>query len=776
MPIQLSRPAAGPERITAGRIRILMTILLLIVNPFPGKAQYTINGKVVDASNEAGLPGVNLQVNDSLVYATDLQGNFKFEVNSPSVTIKASYVGYDTKTVTTGGKLPVVIEMKASQFMLGEVVVTAYESKQKIRDIPGSISLITKKDLSVDNDVNVVPALNRVPGIYMQDGAYNTNRLTIRGIGARSLFGTSKIRAYYDNIPLTTGDGETTIEDIDPSLIDRIEIIKGPSSSLYGAGLGGTVLISSFQPSIDQKNIQYKVSGGSYGYLKNSLTGEAGLSNIKIAAGVNHIHSNGYRENNLFNRTTAGVSAKTRLGKGTNLALLMNYINLFGQIPSSLDKKTYDEDPQSAASSWKASKGFENYDKLLSGADLTQALGNSSSLDASVFWSYRKSYERRPFNILTELSRSWGSRIKISNTVKLFGRELNSVLGYEYFEDRYFWKTIENANNAEGALLSDNKEGRRNMNIFVKTDYTLPTKTILTAGLNMNLTDYHYLDLFSTDNIDNSGNYTFGTTWSPRVGLSQPLNKHINLYASISHGFSPPSLSETLTPAGNINPDIKPETGLNYETGVRGFPVGSRWYVDLSVYTLQVRNLLVARRTGPDEFIGVNAGKTSHKGIEFNTNFHILGTGQGKASDLIVYFTYNLSDFNFTDFVDDTINYSGNRLTGVPRSEVNAGLNFFTRAGIYADLAYRFVDKMPVNDANSVFTDPYHLFNLKAGFRKELSGRISIDVFGIINNILNEKYASMIQVNASPAPNGPRYFYPGLPRNYYAGLSVNYNL
>jgi iron complex outermembrane recepter protein len=763
-----------PGRSYAGFVKFTFTIFILSLSCFPAQAQYTFTGKVIDSSNGAGLPAVNLQVNDSSVYTTDLRGNFKFDSQNPAVTVKASYVGYEPVMAAIVSPKPVTIEMKASQFMLGEVVVTAYESKQKIKEVPGSIALITKKDLSVDNDVNVVPALNRVPGILMQDGTYNTNRLTIRGIGARSLFGTSKIRAYYDNIPLTTGDGETTIEDIDPSLIDRIEIIKGPSSSLYGAGLGGTVLMSSFQPSPGQKSLQYKVTGGSYGYLKNSITGEAGFNKTKFAAGINHIHSNGYRDNNLFNRTTAGLSSKTELGKKTNLALLVNYINLFGQIPSSLDQTTYDNDPASAATSWKATQGFEDYDKALTGADLTQGIGKSSELDASVFWTYRNSYERRPFNILTELNRAWGSRIKISNTGKLLGNEINSVIGYEYFEDRYNWKTIENSNNSEGALLSDNKEGRRNMNVFAKSDYMLPTHTLITAGLNVNITDYHYQDLYSTDSIDNSGSYTFGHTWSPRVGISQALNKHVNIYASISHGFSPPSLSETLTPAGSINPEIKPETGIDYEIGTRGFLMHSRWYIDLSLYSLQVRNLLVARRTGPDEFIGVNAGETSHKGIEFNTNFHILGEGDGTGSDLIGYFTYNLSDFIFSDFVDDTTDYSGNDLTGVPRSAINAGFNFSTRPGFYADVAYRFVDKIPANDANSVFTDPYHLFNIKAGFRKNIFNRMTLDVFGIINNVFGEKYASMVQVNASPAPNGPRYFYPGLPRNYYAGLELGY--
>ena len=309
---------ACPEERKSLRVFLCFCLVLLMMESL--SAQVVIRGKVIDLSNGAGLPGVSLLVNDSLASVTDVNGEFSINAQQVPVKIQASYVGYEKKTITVSTAHYTLIELKASQYLLGEVVVTAYETGQKIKDVPGSISLLTHNDLTVNNDVNMVPALNRVPGIYMQSGSYNTNRLTIRGIGSRELFGTSKIRAYFDNIPLTTGDGQTTIEDIDPVMIDRIEIIKGPSSSLYGAGLGGTVLISSFTPAQDQKKIQYQTVAGSYGYFKNALTGEVSEGKFKIAAGVNRIQSNGYRENNHFNRTTAGLTSKTELGKNTSLS------------------------------------------------------------------------------------------------------------------------------------------------------------------------------------------------------------------------------------------------------------------------------------------------------------------------------------------------------------------------------------------------------------------------------------------------------------------------
>ena len=87
--------------------------------------------------------------------------------------------------------------------------------------------------------------LNRIPGILMHHGTFNTNRLTIRGIGSRTPYSTNKIKAYLGEIPLTSGDGETVLEDLENSSIQRVEIIKGPSSSLYG---GRTCRSASFPP------------------------------------------------------------------------------------------------------------------------------------------------------------------------------------------------------------------------------------------------------------------------------------------------------------------------------------------------------------------------------------------------------------------------------------------------------------------------------------------------------------------------------------------------
>lgn len=736
-----------------------------------------IRGMVVDASNHSTLPGTSLILDDSTYLTSDQEGKFMFSPGEYPVTIRASYIGYETRIIRLEKPVDyLTIELEASNYMLGEVIVTAYEGPQRYLESPGSLSLLTQKEIKSDNDVYFIPSLNRVPGIYAHSGAYNTNRITIRGIGSRSLFITAKIRAYYDNIPLTTGDGETTVEDIDPNLIDRIETIKGPSSSLYGAGLGGTLLIHSKLPSSRDKFLRYRITGGSFGYLKNDLSAAYGNEKNRLGISFNRIRSDGYRENNMYKRMTGSIQYRSYLTDRSTLNFLSTYIGLYAHIPSSIDSITYITNPRSAAANWASAEGFEDNHKVITGIGIKHLIGERSELDVSVFHTYRDSYERRPFNILTDLNNALGSRLKYEYRLNPGTLDMSFALGGEYYIDFYKWQTYENNDKLQGGLLSDNKETRENINAFVKADITFPFKTFLTVGFNVNKTAYDYTNLYSIDSIDRSGDYTFGTSFSPRIAISHPIIPEVFVYGNISHGFSPPSLPETLTPSGTINPDIQPESGYNYEFGTKGMIYRNKLFYDVAFFSMHIRDLIVAQRVGEDEFIGVNAGKTVNNGLELTLNYNFLSAGDLSDRSLTGFITYTLSDYKFKEFVDEGNDYSGNQLTGVPKNVLNMGLSGSLPAGLYGNIHFQYVDKMPMRDDNSKFSESYELLNMKIGYNRRLSDHFELDIHGILNNLFDKKYASMISVNASSfGGNPPRYYYPGLPRHFYAGAGLRYN-
>jgi iron complex outermembrane receptor protein len=752
---------------------ILILIAIFCLSP---ESFSQVKGIVIDISNRSPLPFAIIKYGENKVTLSNEEGRFEIPDATFPLVLQISFLGYEQ--IEKEFEQPtdnLTVELNPSEFMLGEVIVSAYQLNQSIIEVPGSIALISQKEFTVDNDVNIVPSLNRVPGIYMHSGTYNTNRLTIRGIGSRSLFSTTKIRAYFKEIPLTTGDGETTIEDIDPDLLQRVEIIKGPSSSLYGAGLGGTLLMTPKSPKNGEKGVTYRMSAGSYGYIKNSLMLDYGSDKNRLALSINNIHSDGYRENNQFDRFSSGLSFQSYISPKTTLGIIGNFIKLKAFIPSSIDIDTYQNSPSSAAANWEEAKGYEDYFKIQSGVSINHHISKRSMIDASVFTSARNAYELRPFNILKENTLAFGGRLRYAYSKNWNDYRLNITTGMEAFKDVYNWQTIENDNREEGNLLSDNQEDRINLNVFMKSDFQFPSGTEISLGFNINRTDYKYTDQYSIDSIDDSRSSNFGIVLSPRFAISQPLLPNVNLYGTVSHGFSPPTLPETLTPEGTINPDIQPARGINYEVGMKGLVVNKRFYFDFALFTMDIKDLLVAERIGEDEFIGVNAGRTRHNGIELTLNYEILDINKFE-NRITSFITYTLADYTFREFINEDNDYSGNSLTGVPQNVINAGLSIKLKKGLYSNLNYQFVDKMPMRDDNSIYSDSYQLINLRIGYKRILSKHFSLDIYGLLNNLTNTKYASMISVNAASfGGRPPRYYYPGLPRNAYGGLSVSYS-
>ncbi len=755
----------------------LLSTLLLILATLTINAQ-EISGKVVDS--ESSIELINVEIVNTDTNFSTITNEFGVFTLPKADTYIFSKKGYQSKTITIAATTYIIVELVALPENLNEIVITSNNFQSKLKVLPSAISVISAKEIESNNTINIAPILNTVPGVFMHNGTLTTNRITIRGIGSRNLFGTSKIRAYYQDIPLTNGSGASTIEDIEMNTLGRIEILKGPSSSMYGAGLGGTIQLIPNKGTFDETSANGGFTFGSYGLQKYVL--QANLGNLKNSANITYsnTHSDGYRDNNETDRQTFTVATNHFLGDADKLTFIGNYINLKAFIPSSLNQDDYLNEPTKAAFTWGRAKGYEDYKKGLFGLSWQHDYNSKTKQYTSVFTSFLDSHEPRPFNILKEKTNGIGLRTRIASETELFHKLLEWTIGGEIFSDKNLYQTYENLyqdfppeiGSVQGDLLSDFKERRMYFNLFFDSKYNLSEKTIFTFGLNFNQTSYKLTDNFTGDGNDFSGDYSFDAIFSPKFGLTHQIAKSSMLYATVSHGFSPPSLEETLLPDGLINTDIKPESGWNYEIGSRGDIFNNKLHFDIAIYRMNVENLLVARRTAADEFIGVNAGKTQYNGLELALNYQLL-----KTEKISIYhtnaMTYN--DFKFKEFVDDTEDYSGNQLTGVPKFTFNSNLHFETICGIYAFLNYNYVGEIPMRDDNSVYSDKYQLVNTKVGYRSNENKKLQFDVFVGINNIFNEKYASMLLINAgSFGGNAPRYYYPGEPTNYYAGANVKY--
>src|SRR5690606_8977565 len=173
--------------------------------------------------------------------------------------------------------------------------------------------------------------INETPGVFIQSGAINTNRITIRGVGSRTLYGTNKIRAYFNGIPITNGIGETAIDIYDPEDIHAIEIIKGPKATQYGTNLGGTLLLSSKQAAIGKSFLKSNLTLGSYRLIKNSVAAATATEKFSLNLTYDHLETDGFRENNTYKRSTLLLTSTYKFNANSEVSILMNYVDYFAQ-------------------------------------------------------------------------------------------------------------------------------------------------------------------------------------------------------------------------------------------------------------------------------------------------------------------------------------------------------------------------------------------------------------------------------------------------------------
>jgi iron complex outermembrane receptor protein len=658
---------------------------------------------------------------------------------------------------------------------LSEVIISKKHISDSLASVPASIGILSPTQLLRESGSEIVSPANTIAGVYMQSGGFNTNRITIRGIGARTPFGTNKIRAFYGGIPLTSGDSETTIEDIGLDDIGQLEVIKGPLSSIYGAGLGGAIIITPKFPTSTKASAG--TTFGSSGLLKSNLIVSESSESATLGISYHKLESTGWRENSAYFREGLTVSGELFRRKKGKLTYFGNHTYLKGYIPSSIDKATFDSAPESAAPTWKAAQGFERYHSWLGGLAYDIKVSEKTTSSTSIFINHKESDEPRPFDILLQQTTGYGARSQVSG--KLSAKlKTDYIFGLEYFADHVKGRTFENlyqTNNSMGSVmgtqLTEIVQDRNFYNVFGQLRIRPFAKAEIQAGLNVNKTQFKY-------DPNNPGadlalqKKEYDAIWSPQLALLYRSNRLQTVYASVSRGFSLPGIEETLTADGAVNPDIRPETGYNFEIGQKSWWLRKKLYTEITLYTMQVKDQLVAHRVGDDQYVGVNAGETLHQGIEFLFEYE---ANIAKNIAVHPFLSASIGHFEFREFVDHGTDFSGNELTGVPANKVNAGctLRIFD-FDLYA--GWLLVDKIPINDANTAYTDGYGIVNLKAGWSRNLLPKLHAQIAFGINNVANAHYASMVSVNAVAFGNRqPRYYYPGQPVNYYGSFAFSYD-
>ncbi len=646
---------------------------------------------------------------------------------------------------------------------LDEVIVAVDQSAVQLRKVPSSVAFRDADDLLTHHQPVLNNQLNALPGVYMQSGTNNTNRLTIRGIGSRTPYSSNRIRAYLGSFPLTDGNGVTVVEDLPPSIIESVEVLKGPAASLYGSGLGGVVKINQRSFDDSEPGSLFDMQMGSFG--ERMLGGGGMVKNEEFAARVHVslLESNGFRENNRYERQSYFFNARQMKGK-TTFSFMALYTGLYGQIPSSLSINDYLNKPHSAADNWKNVEGYEKYDRVGLNLQARTLLGEGFQNKFTANFRFKDPYEVRPFNILDEQNQAFG----VTNRLKYYVGNWQVTVSGHIANENYHWSTYEIVEKEQGDLINEMKDNKLHVNSGILAQWQPNDKMLIKGALSYNYIQYRLKDL--QDAESKYENYNFDPVWSPSLGINyEPLPK-FNLFVTISHGFSPPSLEETLLPDGVVNTELQPEKGLMGEFGAR-LHLKDFLLMSAAVYAMEITNMLVTRRVAEDQFMGINAGKVHHTGVEAQTVVKPLSYIKKRKVDVEYITTLTYSNNRFVEFTDMGNNYAGNQLPGIPQYHWHNSLKLELHKRYTLQMNYSITGMQYMNDDNSLKYSGHELSSLSVSLKAgEVENPVLTVSFGI-RNLFNNHYASMILINApSYGGSSPRYYYPGAPRNGYVAL------
>lgn len=713
-----------------------------------------------------GLPLENVRVkSDKTILRTNASGIIAFSGENLKITFALE--GYETleKTFSSG---EFEVQLIPTVLNLGAVTVTAFESERPLLEQSAAVVTVSERDFSRFNETSPVNAFNQKAGVRIEERAPASYRVSIRGSSLRSPFGVRNVKVYWNDVPFTSPDGTTALNLLDLSNIRTSEVVKGPSGSIYGAGNGGAISLYS-QPSLSGNRISTDYLAGDFGLSRFRLGLSQQVGNGGIEASFVSQKSDGYREHSAVDRKVFQLGGFFPVSEKQEIRTQLLISDLDYQIPGALNEAQVTANPKQAR------PGSVNQNSSISQQAILLSLGHlyrfseKTSNNTTIYLNTNNFENPFILDYKKELGFGYGARTKFTHESKLGGKALRLIAGAE------FQNAITNAQNfgnragkADTVRFADKLRTYQGF-FFQQAELNLSEKLLLTLGLSENFSGYEI-----DRQIDASGGRTglqtrtFDPIVVPRVAMNYRLNPFSSVYGSISSGFSPPTIDEVRTNEGSLNLDLEAEKGVNYEIGYR---LGKeKFNLEVIAYYLKLDETITTFTNANGVVLFRNAGSTDQKGIEASLDYAILRNADGFIKDFLIGTAYTGQFFKFVDYRKQTNDFSGNDLTGVPPHNVVSRMDIRTRPGIYLNFTHQFTDKIPLNDANTVFQDSYDLVNVRAGWVKSL-GNFDLELFVGVDNLLDESYSLGNDLNAFAG----RFYQPAPTRNWYGGVKLGLN-
>ena len=654
-------------------------------------------------------------------------------------------------------------------------VTATREGPRAAIDLPYAVTLVRPDSLAALRRAGVDELLFAVPGVSLanRQNPAQDPRISIRGFGARSAFGVRGVRVLQDGVPVTLPDGQTPVDVLDIEGADRVEVVRGSASSLYGNAAGGVVDVRSAIPSLSFAPYARIVAGGSVPTI--TATG-AGLTvgSMGLTSSLARTDGRGYRDYSYQRATRAAVrmlfgGSDASPASPLSIAARLSDVS-HAESPGALTRAQFDADPRQAdALSVRKGAG-----KTVRQGDIAVTAMHSVggvSVDALAYGSARTLADPLTFAIVDVKRASGGASMRLSAHGDVGGHDARVSLGGDaqwQNDDRQEYANCINAvcpggATERGALSKNQRELVGSLGPYVRSEIALARTVLLSAGVRADAVRFQVRDrLIATGNPDDSGDRTLHAV-SPSAGIVWRALPLASVYASVSSSFETPTTTELGNkPDGSagINPELQPQRTITVEIGSKGLLSGSgvRW--DVAAFQARAVDELVPFDipNGAGRRFFRNAGRTVRRGGEIGL--------EGESGPATVRAAYEFSHFRYVDYAVGTTSYAGKRIPGVPEHALmtSAALRV---GGVSVLASADLAGTVDVDDANSAQAPGRAVFGLAASGGANIAGtRVSPLV--ALQNIGGVRYAGSVSVNAT----GGKFFEPAPGRVLLVRFSV----
>jgi iron complex outermembrane receptor protein len=677
---------------------------------------------------------------------------------------------------------------------LEAVAVSATRTALPVFSVPASVSVVDGDALrEAHPGINFSEGVGSVPGLVARDrqNYAQDEQVQIRGFGARASFGLRGIRVYVDGIPSTLPDGQGWVSNIDLGSVDRIEVLRGPYSALYGNSSGGVIEVST-RPGSGSPVVTPSFAAGSNGEVRESTRLSGANGAVGYDVDLTHFQTDGYRDHSAAVRNFANVRLDFPTDPQGRLTLVLNSVaSPTAQDPLGLTRAQFVSAPRTVDPAALKYDTRKTFDQTQAGVGYERDLGADDTLSLHVYNGDRNAEQYQAISVAAQPPGSPGAVIDLGRSYS--GADLHwsrrmgpatapvtftAGLSYDALDELRLGhlnytgpSSHPSALGVTGALRRDQTNTVRDLDEYAQLLWQFLPAWSLTAGLRHSRVAFGSTDLpagVATTTVASAADY--GATL-PVLGLAFAVDPDLRLYANFGKGFETPTLNElAYRPSGlrGLNFDLQPDHSRNIEAGVKA-RLGAAGRIEAALFRTDTSDEIVTQTNSGGHAVYQNAGATRRDGVELGWQRDFAGDGRAQLA-------YTWLDASYRDAYLTCLTTpcsapnrtvaAGNRIPGIARSSLYAGIGWRPPVGWQAGVDARASSAVYADDINSQAAPGYAIAGLHAGYRAVV-GRWDLSAFARVDNLLDRKYAGSVIVDETSL----RFFEPAPGRTGLFGAS-----